>query len=104
MPPWRERAALRQSSKRQPAQPDALRQRDYVPVLFDFSGPENHNITEIVTLLARMARFVIADLTDPASIPQELQAIVPKVQVPVRPIIAEGATPYALFADFRRYP
>lgn len=84
---------------------EALRQykSSYVPVLFDFQGPSDHNFTETVTLLARMARFIIADITDPASIPQELQAIVPHVHVPVRPIIAECATPYAMFDDYRFY-
>jgi uncharacterized protein YjbI with pentapeptide repeats len=49
---------------------EELRKRDYVPILFDFEIPERRNITETVTLLARMARFIIADLTDPSSIPQ----------------------------------
>jgi hypothetical protein len=83
---------------------DALRARGYVPVLFDFEPSVERNLTETITLLARMARFVIADLTEPVSIPQELQAIVPDVQVAVRPIIAKGFTPYALFADFHGYP
>ncbi len=83
---------------------EALRQQQYVPVLFDFEGATERNFTETVTLLARMARFIVADITDPASIPQELQAIVTDVQVPVQPIIAEGVKPYAMFADFRRYP
>src|SRR5262249_38527109 len=73
-------------------------------VLFDFDGPAERSFTETVTLLARMARFIIADLTDPASIPQELQAIVPQIHVPVRPIIAEDSTPYAMFADYRFFP
>ena len=64
-----------------------LRKRDYLPILFDFAVPARRNITETVTLLARMARFIIADLTDPSSIPQELQAIVPDLAVPVHPIV-----------------
>lgn len=78
-----------------------LRQCNYVPVLFDFDGPESRDFTETVTLLARLARFVIADLTDQASIPQELQAIVPDILVPVQPLIASSATPYAMFRDLR---
>jgi hypothetical protein len=69
---------------------EELRKRDYLPILFDFEVPERRNITEIVTLLARMARFIIADLTDPSSIPQELQAIIPSVRVPVQPLLLEG--------------
>src|SRR5262249_7659436 len=41
---------------------EELRKRDYLPILFDFEVPERRNITETVTLLARMARFIIADL------------------------------------------
>jgi Pentapeptide repeats (8 copies) len=78
---------------------DALRQRDYVPVLFDFAGPENRNITETVTLLARMARFILADLTDPGSIPYELAKIVPDVHVPIQPLLLAGTTTFAMAGD-----
>ena len=82
---------------------DALRERDLVPVLFDFEKPQDRDITETVTLLARMARFVIADLTDPASIPQELEATVPHVAVPVSLVILEGGRPYSMSVDLRKY-
>jgi hypothetical protein len=51
---------------------EELRKRGYLPILFDFSVPAARDITETVSLLARMARFIIADLTDPSSIPKEL--------------------------------
>jgi hypothetical protein len=68
--------------------------------LFDFELPARQNITETVTLLARMARFIIADLTDPSSIPQELQAIIPSVRVPIQPLLLEGSSIYSMFKDF----
>ena len=52
---------------------EELRKRDYLPILFDFNVPATRDITETVSLLARMARFIIADLTDPSSIPKELE-------------------------------
>ena len=70
----------------------------------DFKVPERRNTTETVTLLARMARFIIADLTDPRSIPQELQAIIPSVRVPIQPVLLEGSSPYSMFKDFEDYP
>jgi uncharacterized protein YjbI with pentapeptide repeats len=79
---------------------EELRKRDYLPILFDFDVPERRNLTETVTLLARMARFIIADLTDPSSIPQELQAIIPSVRVPVQPLLLEGSSLYSMFKDF----
>ena len=79
---------------------EELRKRDYLPILFDFELPERRNVTETVTLLARMARFIIADLTDPSSIPQELQAIIPSVRVPVQPLLLEGSSFYSMFKDF----
>jgi hypothetical protein len=86
---------------------DALREelskRDYLPILFDFSVPATRDITETVTLLARMARFIIADLTDPSSIPKELEAIVPHVAVPVQPLLQGASRPYAMFEDYWKY-
>jgi uncharacterized protein YjbI with pentapeptide repeats len=79
---------------------EELRKRNYLPILFDFEVPARRNITETITLLARMARFIIADLTDPSSIPQELQAIIPSVRVPVQPVLLEGSSLYSMFKDF----
>src|SRR6266566_3528231 len=56
---------------------DELRKKDYLPILFDFEIPSSRNVTETVRTLAHLSCFIIADLTDPSSIPHELQAIVP---------------------------
>jgi hypothetical protein len=62
------------------------------------------DITETVSLLARMSRFIIADLTDPSSIPKELEGIVPDLAVPVQPLLEGGASrPYAMFKDYWKY-
>jgi len=81
---------------------DELRRRGLSPIVFDFEIPRDRDITETVTLLARMARFVIADLTDPRSIPQEIQAIAPDVAVPIQPLILAGHEPWSMFRDLRR--
>ena len=84
---------------------DELRKHNYLPVLFDFDKPASRNLTETVRTLAHLARFIIADLTDPSSIPQELQAIVPTLAVPVQPVLLEGKREYAMFVDFlKTYP
>ncbi len=72
----------------------------YLPILFDFEKPSSRSITETVRTLAHLARFIIADLTDPSSIPQELQAIIPTLAVPVQPVLLEGKREYSMFVDF----
>jgi uncharacterized protein YjbI with pentapeptide repeats len=80
-----------------------LRKRNYLPILFDFAVPATRDITETVSLLARMARFIIADLTDPSSIPKELEAIVPDLAVPVQPVLEASSPEYAMFKDYWKY-
>ena len=49
---------------------EALRTQGYLPILFDFDKPASRDITETVSTLAHLARFVIADITYAKSIPQ----------------------------------
>ena len=46
---------------------EELRKRNYLPILFDFEKPRSRDTDETITLLARMAKFVIADITDAKS-------------------------------------
>ena len=82
---------------------DELRKHDYLPILFDFDTPNSRNVTETVRTLAHLSRFVIADLTNPSSIPQELFAIVPTLAVPVQPLVETSNQEYSMFPDLYRY-
>lgn len=90
---------------------DALRdelrkpERNYVPIMFDFDKSSSQTTVETVTLLARMARFVIADISDAKSVLQELQAIVPtSPKLAVQPLIIAAQDEPGMFDFFRYYP
>lgn len=76
----------------------ALTQLDrvYVPILFDFEKARDRDLIESVLRFAAVSRFIIADLSDPKSVPAELQAIVPAF--PSLPVVT------LIEASQREYP
>ena len=84
---------------------EELRRRNYLTLIFDFPGPGNCRKTEAIAIFAKLSKYVIADITDPSSVPDELRAIVPSsMSVPVVPIILRGKPVYGLFDDWVGYP
>ena len=84
---------------------EELRKRDYLPILFDFEKPRSRDTDETITLLARMARFIVADISDAKSVLHELRAIVPDLpSVPVQPIIFEMQEEPGMFDFYRNRP
>jgi uncharacterized protein YjbI with pentapeptide repeats len=82
-----------------------LRNHNYLPILFDFDKAKNRDLTETVSTIAHLSKFVIADLSDPRSIPQELSTIIPNLpSLEVIPIIETGKTEYGMFEHFENYP
>jgi len=84
---------------------EALRAQGYLPILFDFEKPSSRDITETISTLAHLARFVIADITNAKSIPQELMSIVPTLpSVPVQPLLLSSQHEYGMFEHFTTFP
>lgn len=54
---------------------DTLADYCYLPIMFDFDEIPGRNYTETIVLLAGMSKFIIADLSEAKSLPQEAQAI-----------------------------
>jgi uncharacterized protein YjbI with pentapeptide repeats len=83
---------------------DSLRQRGFVSILFDFPPSERRDLTETAQLLANMAKFVIADITEAKSISQELSHIIPFFpSVPVQPILLASEREYELFEHWSEF-
>jgi hypothetical protein len=84
---------------------ELLGRLDYLPVMFDSEPPAAHDLTETVATLARMSRFILADVTDPRSVPHELASIIPDLRsVPMQPLIWSAEAEYDMFDAFRSYP
>jgi hypothetical protein len=62
-----------------------LRERNYLPVLFNFENPLGRDITETISILAHMARFVIADITDAKSVPSRTNSLTDELGKPEHP-------------------
>src|SRR6266487_2085174 len=86
---------------------EALRTQGYVPILFDFDKPSSQDLTETVSTLAHLSRFIIVDLTDPTSAPYEVGTIASNHIKPIQAIFHpsdEAQRVFAMFPDLvRRY-
>src|SRR5258708_4463926 len=51
---------------------EALRQHNYLPILFDFEPAHTQTVRETVSTIAHLSHFIIANLTNPIAIPQQL--------------------------------
>jgi len=80
----------------------ALNARGKTAIIFDFPAPQQREISDTVRFIAGMSEFIVVDLTDPSSVPLELQATVPDLMVPVLPIIQPGQRAFAMFADLQQ--
>jgi uncharacterized protein YjbI with pentapeptide repeats len=82
----------------------ALREKGYLPILVDFDKPSTRDTLETVMTLAGLARFILADITEPKSVPQELVTIVHNLpSVPVQPILEMGSEPWGMYDNIKRY-
>lgn len=77
-----------------------LRNRNLIPILFDFEKPNSRDLTETIRLLALMSKFIIVDLSSPRSSPHELANIITEnPSIKVFPIVLSGEKPYGMFED-----
>lgn len=82
---------------------DKLRQMGFLPMLFDFEGSKERDLTETIKILAGLSLFVIADITNPKSSPLELQSTVPDYKIPFVTILQSGEEPFSMFKDLTMY-
>lgn len=83
---------------------DELQTQHYVPVVVEGTHPVTPSLSETISVLAHLARFIIVDLTDSGGLPQEVATIVSVCAVPIQPLIAQDDASEALllFQDLRQ--
>ena len=75
---------------------DELRKQGYLPILFYFERPDSRDFIETVSTLAHISRFVVADVTDPRIVIEEIPHIVHNVAVPVKPLLLDRSENHEL--------
>ncbi|HVB26044.1 MAG TPA: pentapeptide repeat-containing protein [Ktedonobacteraceae bacterium] len=82
----------------------ALREKGYVPILFDFDIPSRQNMSETVNTLAHFSCFILVDLTDPSCSPYEIGKIAPNNIKPIIPLFQPSKAAqheFAMLEDLR---
>jgi hypothetical protein len=57
----------------------------------------------MLSTLAHLSHFIIADFTH-ASIPQELLGIIPRLRIPIQPLISNSTHTNTIVTDLYSYP
>jgi uncharacterized protein YjbI with pentapeptide repeats len=84
---------------------EALRTRNFLPILFDFDPAQTQTVRETVRTLAHLSHFVIADLTNSSSIPEELETIIPTLAIPIQPLLeTTQKREFSMFKGYGIYP
>jgi uncharacterized protein YjbI with pentapeptide repeats len=84
---------------------EELRKHDYVPILFDFKPSTNLDVTETIKVLAGLARFVIADMTDATDVRVELHNIIEDfTSLAVQPILLKGQPEFVSLSHRKKHP
>ena len=82
-----------------------LRNRNLLPILFDFTTPPSRDVTETIKTLASLARFVIADITDATEVRVELHNIVRDfTALPVQLILLRGHPEFVSLSHLTKFP
>jgi hypothetical protein len=76
-----------------------LRDNDHLPIIMDFPKPKDRNFTETVRTLAGLCKYVIVDLTNPKSVPQELSFTLPKLRMPFIPLLQKRHKSWSLWDE-----
>jgi hypothetical protein len=84
---------------------EELRNRNLLPILFDFAIPASRDVTETIKTLASLARFVIADVTNATEVRVELHNIVRDfTSLPIQPILLRGHSEFVSLSHLTKYP
>ena len=84
---------------------EELRNRNLLPILFDFAIPASRDVTETIKTLASLARFVIADVTDATEVRVELHNIVPDfTSLPIQLILLRGHAEFVSLSHLTKFP
>ncbi|MBW1298118.1 pentapeptide repeat-containing protein [Aquimarina litoralis] len=81
-----------------------IQDTNYSPIVFDWNNDKsNLDFIETIVFLSGFAKFIVADISNPKSVPAELQAILSNIMLPVFPIMHESDSEYAVFTSIKKY-
>lgn len=75
---------------------DALAASGWYPMLFDFQPPTERDTRETGKVLAGLAAFIVADVSDASSVPLELETLVSDYVMPVVVVAEKGRADFAM--------